>query len=260
MHSTVAQFLDKVWTSPTTRTTMPLQDLEDAIYDLYTPPPSQGTTESWTQVTYHHAPLNEMGWRVYISATPPSLKKVWDRLEPIFKSQPGVLAAKRTTPQAAATRVDTIVVYLRNAAARDALINAMRSLLSGRPGIGRAPRIPPKLQPTDFKPQIPPTTQPIPGMQGVSHAQQPIEDGWAEKEVPVPHRVSFGMQLASMVANAYRGAASRDAFFDAVSRNYLEEGMDINRPWQQLLSQANRDQLVASGNAARRRRGRFDSR
>ncbi|MDX2505288.1 MAG: hypothetical protein QNL62_12550 [Gammaproteobacteria bacterium] len=70
-----------------------------------------------------------MGWRVYVSATARSLKKVWEALQSLFSGQPGVLAAKHTTTAAAATRVDTIVVYLLNASAKDTLIAGMRTLL-----------------------------------------------------------------------------------------------------------------------------------
>ncbi len=129
MHQTVTEFLNKVWTIPTTNPGMPLQDLKKAIYYLYTPPPQVGISQAWTQIDYHPSVPHQMGWRVYVSATARSLKKVWEALQSLFSGQPDVLAAKHTTTAAAATRVDTIVVYLLNASAKDTLIAGMRTLL-----------------------------------------------------------------------------------------------------------------------------------
>jgi HopA1 effector protein family len=255
MHPTVTEFLEEVWSCRTLNRAMPLDDIEDAIYDLYTPPPPVGTAQTWTQVDFHPMNLNQMSWRVYISATSVSLMYVWQMLQPLFQAQAGVAAAKHTTPQAAASRIDTIVVYLRDAMAKEALIAAMRLLFQGRPGVGGAPAVPPKLQAMHFKNQIPPTTRQVHGLQGVSDAQQPIRDGWAEDEEPIPAELSFGGQLSKMLAAAYRTATSKEAFAKGVEANFLQRGMDINRPWQQILMQANRDQLVAAGNAARLKRG-----
>lgn len=258
MHPSVTEFLNRVWASngvqKLKQQKAPQQDIEDAIYDLYTPP-TKGVPEHWTQETYHHVPLTQMGWRVYISATPASLMKVWNALQEIFRGQPGVVAAKHTTMQAAVSRVDTIVVYLRDRVAKDEFIARMRTLCVVRPGVGPAPPIPPRLPPTDFKKAVPPTTEQVAGMQGVSHAQQPLEDGWAAQEMPIPAELSFGGQLARMIAAALQRATSKPAFFSEVETEFLAFGMDVNKPWQYLLTQANRDQLVASGEAARRRRG-----
>lgn len=254
MHPSVTEFLGLVWKSPAVNQQLSLTKLEDAIYDLYTPPPPKGVSEQWTQIDYHRQPSNPMGWRVYISATQTSLMKVWNMLRGLFVTQHGVVAAKYTTPQAAAFRMDTIVIYLRDSSAKDTFIAGMRTLFDSRPGVGGAPTIPPRLRAGDFKDGIPPTTEQVQGLRGVSHAQQPLADGWAAQEEPIPTKLSFGMQLASMVAKAYKGAPSKEAFFSRVEANFLEYGMDVNRPWQYLLTQATRDQLVASAEASRRRR------
>lgn len=258
MHPSVTEFLNQVWANgdiqSLKRQNAPFQDIEDAIYDLYTPP-AKGVPQNWTQIEYHDMPLGQMAWRVYISATPASLMKVWNALQEIFRSQPGIAAAKHTTMQAAATRVDTIVIYLRDRAAKDDFISSMRRLCQTRPGVGSAPPIPPRLPPGDFKEAIPPTTEQVEGLRGVAHAQQPLEDGWAAKEMPIPAQLSFGMQLSRMIAAALLRAASKPIFFTEVEAEFLEYGMDVNKPWQYLLTQSDRDQLVASGNASRRRRG-----
>ena len=47
MHPSVTEFLEHVWTSPAVNQRMSLKQLNDAIYDLHTPPPPKGISEKW---------------------------------------------------------------------------------------------------------------------------------------------------------------------------------------------------------------------
>ncbi|MEO0560352.1 MAG: hypothetical protein AAF170_19465 [Bacteroidota bacterium] len=264
MHASVTAFLNRVWDDPSIHRLTDEDDLVWDIYDLYTPQPPQGVDASWTQVQYNAAPTDQMGWRVYISATPAHLMTVWNRLQPLFNQQPGVVAAKHTTVAGAATRVDTIVVYLRNSADKDALIAGIQALHQGRVLAGRPP-VPPKLRPMMFKQQVPPTTMAVPGLQGVSHAQQPVGinaaqqpegSAWKTEAAPIPHLVSFGQQLAEIVAKAYHKAPSKAEFFKRATANFMDRGVDVNQPWQQLVSQAERQRFADSGVLARGDRAR----
>ncbi len=257
MHGSLNNFLKKVWMSSTTHSSMDMDKLADEIYFLYTPQPPRGVSQAWTQKTYHAIPLAEMAWRVYMSVKPHRLLWVWDRLQATFQSQHGLVAAKHTTVEAAAYRVDTLVVYLKGRTDVNAFITEIRKKFVPGSSVDGKPKIPPKFRADMFKKEIPATTAAIPGLPGISAAQQPLEDGWAEQDVAIPHLKSFGQQLSELVAAGYHGSKNSKDFIQKVETAFLKAGVDINRPWQSLLSQATRNQLVASGNAARRRRGKI---
>lgn len=251
MHVSLISFLSKVWNNPLLDPNASLKKLTDDIYDLYTPKPPNGIKEDWDQTTFNARALqeNRVYWRIYISVKGYCLMHVWNMLLPTFEGDPGVAAAKHTTPEAADSRVDTIVVYLLTASDKERLIKKIKALFNSSPGQGGAPSLPPRLNAEHFKTEIPPTTYPEPGLKGFASAEQPLMDGWMLDAVP-DQGLSFGYQLAELVAPAYQNAVSLDDLKLKVKENFIERGMDINKPWQQVFSMKQREAFRPSFHAA----------
>jgi hypothetical protein len=217
-------------------TTQPLKDMIRAVYDRN--PQQVGRGDDLLQWIYDNIygdnpaqiaprwvfhmngdPRGRVEERMYLSVFAPHLLTVWNALMPYLKDQThDVVQAKHCSVEAAAARLDTIVIYLRNKASLWRMEDELRRLR--REG---------SLIDGYFKPQVPPGTGRLADLPGASTARQPDGDG------------SYGQELSALIGEAFDSFCRPmrpPTWFDFAGRSLAmmkARGINLAKPWNRPL-------------------------
>jgi hypothetical protein len=217
------------------------QNLKDFLGEVYDKLPAvQGTDPVWRKIydNFYNS-TGDVEWedvlkvsgvgvtqRIYVSVKAEALLRVWAALKASLPTIPGFKLAKRCRVQDAAKRVDSIVIYVGNIAARDAVVDMIRMLCRdshwNQPWNRNALTLPSRLNSSDFKSEVPPGSGRIPNLPGVSIAADPGPG------------TSFGEKLCKEVEAAYANATFRQTrlIFVGYTLGCLSGKFNIRAPWR----------------------------
>lgn len=217
-------------------TTQPLRDMIRAVYDrnpqqvgrgdhllqriddnIYGDDPAQ-IAPCWV-FHMNGDPHGRVEERMYLSVFAPHLLTGWNALMPYFEEQThDVVQAKHCSVEAAAARLDTIVIYLRNKASLWRMETEVRRLR--HEGL---------LIDGYFKPQGPPGTGRLVDLPCAGTSRQPEGDG------------SYGQELSALIGEAFDSFCRPmrpPTWFDFAGRGLAmmkARGIHRAKPWNRPL-------------------------
>lgn len=206
------------------RSDVSVGDTSNWIYDnIYAPSDDNSSKKIWTQETFavwmlQQAAVEE---RIYMCVKSKEILNVWKTLLPHLENNPVDVGAAKYCHDldAAESRHDTIVIWLRNKAAVWRVLDTIRDLRSEG-----------KINDSQFKASVPMGTGQIRDLPGVATALQPVSQN------------SFGGELCDTIATAFDklklnwpNNLDKIKFAAFVLKEMKEKGFNICKPWSRPM-------------------------